>query len=62
MIGKLQKKDDRNWVVDNTQVHEQHFFWLKIFGENDMEVNYIIEDGIAILKSNGPDTHEYTQD
>jgi len=33
-----------------------------MFGELGKEMTYIIENGEAILKADGPDTHEYTQD
>jgi len=33
-----------------------------MFGEIGKEMTYIIENGEAKLKADGPDTHEYTQD
>ena len=75
MRGKLQKNSEGQWVIwhrkdfdmcatdgGDIPVHEQHSFWLKMFAEEGKEMNYIIEGGVAILKANGPDTHEYTQD
>lgn len=66
MTGKLFKTGWDNWLlkVDGVSypIHEQHSFWLKMFGEEGKEMNYIIKNGEAHLKSDGPDTHEYTQD
>ena len=75
MRGKLEKIKEDLWVIwhkkdfdlcatdgGNIPVHEQHFFWLKMFGESGKEMNYVIEGNYAILKADGPDTHEYIQD
>jgi len=66
MKGKLFKTGWDNWLLKvngvSYPIHEQHSFWLKIWGEVDKEMNYVIENGVAILKAYGPDTHEYTQD
>ena len=73
--GKLQKNSKNEWVIwhkkdsdlvatdgGNIPVDEKHTFWLQIWGELGKEMNYVIENGKAILKPDGPDTHEYTQD
>ena len=75
MKGKLQKNNEGQWVIwhkkdfdmcatdgGDIPVHEQHSFWLKMWAEEKKEMNYIIENGVAILRAYGPDTHEYTQD
>ena len=75
MTGKLQKNNEGQWVIwhkkdfdicatdgGDIPVHDKHFFWLKMFGEIGKEMNYVIEGNYAILKAEGPDTHEYTQD
>ena len=73
--GKLQKNENGEWVIwhkkdtditatdgGNISVSPIHCFWLQMFGEIGKEMNYVIEDGNAILKPSGPDTHEYVQD
>ena len=66
MTGKLFKTGWDNWLlkVDGVSypIHEQHDFWLKIWGEDGKEMNYTIKNYLAYLKADGPDTHEYTQD
>lgn len=76
MTGKLQKNEKGDWVIwhkkdsdliatdgGNIPVHKKHYFWLQMWGKEDKEMNYIIdENNYAILKPDGPDTHEYTQD
>lgn len=64
--GILFKTGWENWLLKVNGVfypiHEQHDFWLKMFGEVGKEMNCVIENSTVILKSDGPDTHEYTQD
>ena len=75
MKGKLQKNSENQWVIwhkkdfdlvatdgGNIPIHEKHSFWLQIWGEEGKMMNYVIENGKAILKPDGPDIHEYTQD
>jgi hypothetical protein len=74
MIGNL-KKTEQGWVIQyrmdfdliatdggTIPVHPDHGFWLKMWGEENMEMNFELQDEFAVLKANGPDTHEYTQD
>ncbi len=65
MTGKLQKNSEGNWVIwhkkdfdlcatdgGDIPIHEQHSFWLKIWGKEGSEMTYEIdEQGKAILKS-----------
>ena len=64
--GKLFKTGWDNWLLKvngvSYPIHEQHSFWLKMWAEEGKEINYVIENGVAILKAYGPDTHEYTQE
>lgn len=75
MTGKLQKNDEGQWVIwhrkdfdmcatdgGDIPINSGHSFWLLMFGEIGKEMNYVIQDGEAILKPMGPDTHEYVQD
>ena len=76
MKGKLQKNEKGEWVISHKMesdliatdggyipVHDKHFFWLKVWGEPGKEMNYVLDENMnAILKPDGPDTHEYTQD
>jgi len=65
MKGNL-KKTEQGWFVTTDDgiipVHPQHSFWLTIFGEENMEMNFEFQNNFVILKANGPDTHEYVQD
>ena len=72
--GILQKDKDNKWIIwkeDGNEYwypHPDHNMWLKMFGEENTEVCFVIDDSntayynIAILKACGPDTHEYIQD
>ena len=72
LLRGILSKHENKWYVNiieegdwNTQysINSNHNFWLQIWGEEDMEVCFgIDENGKAILKACGPDTHEYTQD
>jgi len=53
---------DKRWYINELPIHEQHSFWLTMFGEVGKEMTYVIENGRAILKADKPDTHEYIQD
>lgn len=65
-------KNDTKWYVNiveegdwHTQylVHNNHKFWLQIWGEENMEACFILDENKqAILKSCGSDIREYTQD
>jgi hypothetical protein len=68
--GILHKKENK-WFITRTEegewetyypIHQQHSFWLKIFGEEGMELAFERQGDEVILKANGPDTHEYVQD
>jgi len=64
--GKLFKTGWDNWLLKvngiSYPIHQQHSFWLKIFGEEGMELAFERQGSEVILKANGPDTHSYTQD
>jgi hypothetical protein len=74
MIGKLYR-EETGWVIQyrmdfdlmatdggTIPVHPDHGFWLKMWGENGMEMPFQIdENGFAILKSAKETTH-YPQD
>ena len=66
MTGKLFKTGLDNWLLKvngvSYPIHEQHDFWLKMFGEEGMEFKFEMKGGEVILKPMGPDTHEYVQD
>ena len=66
MTGKLFKTEWDNWLlkIDGVfyPIHQQHSFWLKMFGEVGMEFKFEMKGGEVILKPIGPDTHEYVQD
>lgn len=66
MTGKLFKTEWDNWllIVDGVfyPIHQQHSFWLKLWGEEGMEFKFEIVGGDVIIKPSGPDTHSYTQD
>ena len=64
--NKLVKIND-TWCILNDEntnipIHEQHSFWLKMFANENQEINYITENGFAILKSDGTNKQEYPQD
>ena len=64
--GKLFKTGWDNWLLKvngiSYPIHQQHDFWLKIFGKEGMEFNFERQGSEVILKENEPDIHEYTQD
>lgn len=74
MKGKLYKKEN-GWVIqykmdsdliatDGGEIptHPNHSFWLKIWGETGMEMNFKIDDsGYAVLSANS-ETVFYPQD
>ena len=75
MKGKLQKNSEGQWVIwhkkdfdmcatdgGDISIHEQHSFWLKMWGEEGMELAFERQGSEVILKASGPGTHSYTQD
>lgn len=42
--------------------HPDHTLWVKMWGEDDMDVCFVISNNFACLKPCYPDTHEYIQD
>ena len=70
--GFLHKNIHGEWIVIEGEnyyyPHPDHTMWLKIFGKENMEVCFVIDDSntayynIAILKACFPDTREYVQD
>ena len=64
--GKLFKTGWDNWLLKvngiSYPIHEQHSFWLQLFGKEGMELAFERRGSEVILKANKPDTHEYTQD
>jgi hypothetical protein len=64
--GKLFKTGWDNWLLKvngiSYPIHQQHSFWLTIWGEEGMELNFERQGSEVILKANEPDIHEYTQD
>lgn len=74
MKGNLYR-DENVWVIQyrmdpdliatdggTIPIHPDHSFWLKIWGENGMEIAFQIDDdGYALLKSQS-ETKHYPQD
>ena len=62
-IVALSSPDDFTLGTDIFNIHPQHKFWLQIWGEENMETCFVLnENKQAILKACGPDTHQYIQD
>jgi len=64
--GKLFKTGWDNWLLKvngvSYPIHQQHSFWLKMWGEVGMELAFERQGSEVILKASEPDTHSYTQD
>jgi hypothetical protein len=57
--GKIFKENENSWIIksdDNVyKINEYHSFWLKIWGEEGMDISYELDNGIAQLKKVGRD-------